>query len=326
MLKLLIGAGGIYASFLYYGSLQEDVLTYRSTEGETAGQKFGYSWFLQIVEAFANVILGGLLMVIFEGVRSMPQLPYLISGALQVTAKYCTTAAMVQGVSFPVATLAKSSKMVPVMVGQLLLGSAKYSVREYIHVALIVGGTAAVSLGKKAKPGDTSSTMGLVLLVAALASDGFVAGTQKRHKKMLAEKGVKEKNFEMQFLTNLYMGLTALVFAFVLGEVEPGWKFCKANPEIFKNILMFSLCSAVGQAFIFFTISNFDPLVCTTVTTTRKVFSVLYSILVKGHAMSTQGWVGVGMACLGILAELEQKYSAGKGEKKPEKKAEKKKD
>mmetsp|Transcript_13450 Transcript_13450/g.42308 ORF Transcript_13450/g.42308 Transcript_13450/m.42308 type:complete len:320 (+) Transcript_13450:87-1046(+) len=314
--QLLIGAGGIYAAFLYYGSLQEDVLTYKSADGE----RFKYSWFLQILEAGANVVLGGLCMLAFEGVRAVPQVPYLISGALQVTAKYCTTASMVAGVSFPVATLGKSSKMVPVMIGSLLLGKAKYSFREYLHVLLIVGGTAAVSMAKKAKPGAPSSTMGLLLLAAALACDGIVGGTQKALKKALADKGMKERNFEMQFLTNLYMTLTAVVFTFAMGEFEPGYRFCMENPAILKNVCLFAACSAVGQAFIFYTISSFDPLVCTTVTTTRKVFSVIYSILMKGHHMNSQGWAGVAMACGGILGELEEKFTASRKPKKEKKK------
>merc|ERR1719379_900127 len=156
-------------------------------------------------------------MTILEGTRfglictQQIQVPYLISGALQVSAKYCTTASMIAGVSFPVATLAKSSKMVPVMVGSLLLGKAKYTFWEYLRVGMIVGGTALVSMSGKSK-GGSSTTMGLAFLVAALACDGVVGGTQKSMKKALAEKGMKEKNFEMQFLTNLYMTLTAIVF------------------------------------------------------------------------------------------------------------------
>jgi hypothetical protein len=42
-LKLLIGAGGIYAAFLYYGTLQEDVFHYVAADGS----KFTQAWFLQ---------------------------------------------------------------------------------------------------------------------------------------------------------------------------------------------------------------------------------------------------------------------------------------
>jgi len=313
LLQLLIGAGGIYAAFLYYGSLAEDVLTYKSASGE----KFEYPWLLQVLEAAANVLLGFVCMVAFEGTRfgqlspSGIQVPYLVSGALQVSAKYCTTSAMIAGVSFPVATLAKSSKMVPVMIGSLILGKASYSIREYVHVLLIVGGTAAVSMAGKSKKGE-SSMVGLAFLCAALACDGIVGGTQKGLKAALKDKGMKERSFEMQFFTNFYMTLTAIVFVFVMGEFTPGVKFLLGNPGIFSDILKFSACSAVGQAFIFYTISTFDPLVCTTVTTTRKVFSVLLSIFTKGHQLNTQGWGGIALACSGILGELEEKYSASK--------------
>ena len=52
--KLLIGAGGIYAAFLYYGSLQEDVFRYVASDGSS----FKQAWFLQVMEAFANVVIG----------------------------------------------------------------------------------------------------------------------------------------------------------------------------------------------------------------------------------------------------------------------------
>lgn len=42
-LKLLVGAGGIYGAFLYYGKLQEEVFHYTSASGE----KFKAAWFLQ---------------------------------------------------------------------------------------------------------------------------------------------------------------------------------------------------------------------------------------------------------------------------------------
>merc|ERR1712125_254131 len=77
-----------------------------------------------------------------------------------------------------------------------------------------------------------------------------------------------------------------------------------------KDVVLFSVCSALGQGFIFFVISSFSPLVCSTVTTTRKVFSVLLSIFTRGHRLNSQGWLGIGMAFLGILGELQEKFTA----------------
>jgi UDP-galactose transporter B1 len=130
--------------------------------------------------------------------------------------------------------------------------------------------------------------------------------------------GVNAKPYDFMFWTNLYMGITAAVFAAALGELTSGVQFCLSNPVIFEKILKFAVCSAIGQSFIFYTIANFDPLVCTTVTTTRKVFSVLLSIFLNGHAMSTQGWAGIGLASAGIMSELLDKSSKGHGKEKKE--------
>jgi len=306
--KLLIGAGGIYGAFLYYGSLQEDVFRYTSSDGS----KFTDAWFLQVLEALANVIVGFVGMQLMGPTAGIPLRMFGISGASQVTAKACTSLALANGLSFPVATLAKSGKMAPVMAGSLLLGGASYSLREYLQVAAIVGGTAVVSMGKKKGGGSTSSALGVGYIVLSLLLDGVTAGFQKRLKKDTAEAGVKPKSYDFMFWTNLFMCLTAFVIAAALGELGSGFAFCAKEPEIMAAIVKFSVCSAIGQSFIFFTISNFDPLVLSTVTTTRKIFSVLLSIFLKGHTLSAMGWSGIMLACGGIVSELQAKASAKK--------------
>ena len=312
-IKLLIGAGGIYAAFLYYGSLQEDVFRYVSPTDETS---FKQAWFLQVLEALANVIIGFVGMQLSGPTRGIPLQPFAISGATQVTAKACTSLALANGLSFPVATLAKSGKMAPVMAGSLLLGGASYEIREYLQVAAIIGGTAIVSMGKKKGGGGSSSTLGIVYIMLSLALDGVTAGFQKRLKTETAKVGVKPKPYDFMFWTNLFMLATAAVIALGLGELQSGTAFCVANPEILSKIVKFAVCSAVGQSFIFYTIANFDPLVLSTVTTTRKIFSVLLSIFLKGHQLSLTGWSGILLACSGILSELQSKSSSTKTKKK----------
>lgn len=139
-LQLLFGAGGVYSSFLYYGSLQEDVFRYESEDGT----KFTMAWFLQVLESGANVIFGtaALLIIGLKGNGSsddlggsrkwwgatpnLPKKPFISSGFSQVCSKGFTSLALANGLSFPVATLAKSGKMAPVMIGSLILGGATY--------------------------------------------------------------------------------------------------------------------------------------------------------------------------------------------------------
>lgn len=117
----------------------------------------------------------------------------------------------------------------------------------------------------------------------------------------------------MMTYTNLFMMLFALLISFALGEFTRGMNYCSRNPEVFSLIWKFSLCSAIGQSFIFYTVARFDPLVCSTVTTTRKIFSVLLSILFKGHSIPAQGWMGLALAVGGILSEIVHKVPGGHG-------------
>lgn len=307
-MKLLIGAGGIYAAFLYYGSLQEDVFRFTAEDGTS----FKQAWFLQVLEAFANVVIGFIGMQVTGPTKGIPLRMFGISGASQVTAKACTSLALANGLSFPVATLAKSGKMAPVMAGSLLLGGATYELREYLNVAAIIGGTAIVSMGKKKAGNVENSSLGVMFIMLSLALDGVTAGFQKRLKAETAKVGVKPKPYDFMYWTNLFMCLTAVVIALGLGEVQTGIAFCTSNPEILSKIVKFAICSAVGQSFIFYTIANFDPLILSTVTTTRKIFSVLLSIFLKGHSLSMMGWSGIGLACGGILSELESKRAKSK--------------
>jgi UDP-galactose transporter B1 len=306
--KFIFGVAGIYASFLYYGSLQEDVFRFKSPDGV----KFTQAWFLQVLEALANVVVGYVGMQVFGKSANLPKKMFALSGFTQVCAKAFTSLSLANGLSFPVATLAKSGKMVPVMIGSLLLGGAKYSVREYLQVLAIILGTAIVSMGGKS--GGDNSVTGIVFILLSLACDGVTGGVQKKLKAEMSVAGVKPTPYDFMFWTNLFMLATAAVISLGLQEVSSGMTYCLENPEIMNKIMLFSACSAVGQSFIFFTISNFEPLVCTTVTTTRKIFSVLLSIFLKGHVLSAQGWGGISLACFGILAEMQDKMS---GAKKP---------
>jgi UDP-galactose transporter B1 len=169
-------------------------------------------------------------------------------------------------------------------------------------------------MGKK--KGGQNSLLGVVYSALSLLLDGVTAGFQKRLKTETAKVGVKPKPYDFMFWTNLFMCLTAVVIAAGLGELQSGVAYCAGNPEILSKIIKFAVCSAVGQSFIFYTIANFDPLVLSTVTTTRKIFSVLLSIFLKGHALSATGWSGIALACMGIMSELQDKMGGGHGNKK----------
>lgn len=302
---LLLGAGGIYGSFLYYGLLQESVTHYKAADGSQLER----TWFLQTAEALANVLVGLIGMMLVQGgpSKGIPYVSFALTGLSQVTAKALTTQALIAGLSFPVATLAKSAKMVPVMLGSIIISGTIYPIRKYLQVALIVGGTVMVNMSKKKASGE-SDTWGLVFIMGSLACDGLTGGVQDRMKASYKKTHSKSlQPYDMMFFTNLFMCLVALVVSLATNQFFGGIQYVTENPECAKMLFYFSMCSAAGQFFIFYTIANLGPLTCSTVTTTRKIFTVLLSIFVHGHPINEFGWAGIGTASLGIIGELAEK-------------------
>ena len=118
----------------------------------------------------------------------------------------------------------------------------------------------------------------------------------------------------MNFWGSLYT--IAYMFAWPGGGGYEAVEFLKGHPEALLDILLFCLCGAVGQNFIFLTISNFGALANTTITTTRKFMSILISAVWNGNPLTSEQWVGVFMVFAGLSYQIYLKWKRGRGGKK----------
>jgi UDP-galactose transporter B1 len=75
-------------------------------------------------------------------------------------------------------------------------------------------------------------------------------------------------------------------------------------------MLLFCLCGAVGQLFIFYTIKTFGSLTLTLITTTRKFFNILLSVLWNANPLLPAQWGAVGMVFGGLLVSSVTKSRA----------------
>jgi len=217
-------------------------------------------------------------------------------------------------VSYPTQVLGKSCKMVPVMAGGILLGGKRYSMIEYAQVVLITIGVCVFNFGGKSKKGGADSPFGLALIGLSLFMDMVTGGLQDKVKKSTKElnptaTGPKRPSMHESMLwTNLSGLIVAFVLAAVTGHLKSGLAFCSAHPQCLIAIVTYSLSSAVGQNFVYFTLTQFNPLVLTTVTTTRKIFSTLYSVFRNpSNSLNTMQWGGTMMVFSGLLGDIARK-------------------
>ena len=88
------------------------------------------------------------------------------------------------------------------------------------------------------------------------------------------------------------------------GSALTGIKFCLSHPDIFPKILTFTLTSGFGQIFIYFTLKQFGSLATSIITTSRKFFTILLSILLYGHSLGMIQWISVIIVFCGLSLDL----------------------
>ncbi|KAL1526530.1 hypothetical protein AB1Y20_015239 [Prymnesium parvum] len=315
-LSLLFACSGIFFSFSYFAVLQEDV--YKKPYGEAA-ERFQFTFLALAVERGVNALIAllGVLLLGSSGCR-IPHKEIAASGVSQMLAMAGSNESL-RYVSFATQVLGKSCKMVPVMAGGLLLGGKRYTLMEYVQVIMVTVGVCVFNFGGKSKAGNASdSAYGLLLIAFSLLMDAVTGGLQDKVKlstKKLNPNNLKAKPtmHESMFYTNLSGVFVALALAAATGHLQDGLAFCVKFPDCLSAIVIYSVASAVGQNFIYYTITQFNPLVLSTVTTTRKIFSTVYSVLRNpSNSLDNLQWTGCSLVFLGLLFDILDKYASKK--------------
>lgn len=236
----------IYTFYIAYGIVQERIYSIKYGEAQ---EKFDYSLFLVFVQCIMNALMAlgyllferGSLAAVFPSRSGQhhhhrrpgpPVLDYFKIGFTYISSMFCSNASL-QYVTYPTQVLAKSCKMIPVMLMRLIVNKKRYSLIEYVSVLLVTAGISAFMLLEPAKPGKLSSNsgMGVLLLLFSLALDGYTSPKQER---VMEQFNSSEK--EMMLYMNAFA--VALVFPALIsgGAFFPPIQFILRHPQILYDV------------------------------------------------------------------------------------------
>lgn len=299
--KLLICAAGIFVCYFYFGILQEKITRGQYGEGEIK-EKFTYMFALVFVQCLVNYVFAKiiLLTVMKQGDDSTRTIYYALSSLTYLLGMVCSNMAL-QFVNYPTQVVGKAGKPIPVMILGVLLGRKVYPLRKYLFVVLIVMGVALFMYKDNvanAKATESQMGFGELLLLLSLTMDGLTGAVQER---MRAEHKSKSGHMmlSMNFWSFIFSGLVILVS----GELVTFVSFLQRHPTCLWHIVSFSLAGAFGQFFIFLTVSEFGPLPCSVMTTTRKFFTVLGSVLLFGNNLLPRQWLATVIVFSGLFLD-----------------------
>jgi solute carrier family 35 (UDP-galactose transporter), member B1 len=86
-------------------------------------------------------------------------------------------------------------------------------------------------------------------------------------------------------------------------ELRQLTEFVGRHPDVVLHLLLLSLTGAVGQFFVYVCLSDVGPLQCTLITTTRKLVTVLASVILFGNPVSDRQLIGAAVVFTGLFLD-----------------------
>ncbi|OXB71995.1 UNVERIFIED_CONTAM: hypothetical protein H355_003259 [Colinus virginianus] len=285
-LRLPVCFLGVFACYFYYGILQESIT--RGKYGDGARQeRFTFALSLVFIQCVINAAFAKLLIRFFDSVRVDRTQSWLYAAcSLSYLGAMVSSNSALQFVNYPTQVLGKSCKPIP---GVTVLRK-KYPLAKYLCVLLIVTGVALFLYKPKKGAGGDDHIFGYgeLLLLLSLTLDGLT-GVSQDHMRAHYQTGSNHMMLNVNLCSGSVGEKTICVVPF--GD--------RKHPFVF-------------QSFIFMTVVYFGPLTCSIITTTRKFFTILASVVLFANPISAMQWVGTVLVFLGL--GLDAKF--GKGAKK----------
>ncbi|ORX59566.1 UAA transporter [Hesseltinella vesiculosa] len=311
MLRFTICVLGIYACFLTWGVVQERVSTTPYGD-ETAPKKFKFFIVLNLVQSMIAACVAWLYLKLTNRQLNVALVPRgLYLKYAQVAFLNCIGSpfgyASLKHIDYPTMILGKSCKLVPVMMMNVLVYRRRFPLYKYLCVALITGGVSMFMLYQPTSSAKmaaaANSLWGLFLLGMNLTIDGLTNATQDQifHTYSQYVSG-QHMMFFMNALGSLFSAMYLLLHPYN-DELWQAIDFCTTHPAVIRDIVLFGLCGALGQCFIFYTLQRYGSLRLVTVTVTRKLFTMLLSVFWFNHVLSLGQWTGVALVFTAIGLE-----------------------
>ncbi|CAD7092759.1 unnamed protein product [Hermetia illucens] len=300
---------GLMGSYLTWGVLQEKIMTqeYKGADGKLS--YFKDSQFLVFANrVLAFVISGSYLFVKQQTRHRAPMYKYSFASFSNIMSAWFQYEAL-KFVNFPTQVLAKSCKIIPVMLMGKIVFRTKYEFYEYLTAVLISIGMVFFLTGSldESKASSVTTITGLFLLSMYMLFDSFTSNWQGDLFKTYGMSAI-----QMSCGVNLFSAFFTAASLSIQGGFLASLEFSLEHPKFVFDCVVLSISSAVGQLFIFYTISVFGPVVFTIIMTLRQAMAILLSCLIYHHTISVLGIAGIIVVFLAIFLRVycDQRHKA----------------
>ncbi|XP_030838986.1 adenosine 3'-phospho 5'-phosphosulfate transporter 2 isoform X2 [Strongylocentrotus purpuratus] len=256
--------GSIFFFFLIYGYCQELIFSFDDFKS--------YGWYLTFTQFGCYTIFGLLAtQVQSDNKRRIPMKTYLLLSILTVTTMGMSNASLGY-LNYPTQVIFKCCKLIPVMIGGVLIQGKPYGVTDACAAICMSIGLIFFTLADSTVSPKFDRT-GIILISLALGADAVIGNVQekamKAHRASSSE--VVLYSYSIGFVI-IFIGLVAH------GSFLEAFWFCYQNPvKTYVYAILFSLSGYMGIIFVLAMIRQFGALITVTDMCGRECSSSLAS-------------------------------------------------
>lgn len=208
----------------------------------------------------------------------------LIACAIMVCISTHTYMVAVYLTNFPIVMLVKSCNIISVVLVGVFCSRVKdknlaLGPKKIIIASLISFGIILYNFGGDQKHKDKATDpLGVILLLISLVADGFLPDFQASIKSEF-----HPRPLEMFEHINKWACIISFIYAAISGQFKMALEFNTKHPQMGYDMIMLSCLTTIGQVFVYRMIKQFKQHIVPFVITTRKIFTVVISIVFYGH-------------------------------------------
>ncbi|KAL5229914.1 hypothetical protein ABZP36_028690 [Zizania latifolia] len=230
---------GIMSTLLVYGVLQEKIMT---VPYGAEKEFFRYSLFLVFCNRITTSMVSAL--VLMASKKSLdpvaPLQKYCVVSVSNILTTTCQYEAL-KYVSFPVQTLAKCAKMIPVMIWGTIIMRKKYGGKDYFFAVVVTMGCSLFILypasmdANAFSKGRESTIWGISLMLSYLGFDGFTSTFQDK-----LFRGYDMEIHNQIFYTTMCSCLLSFGGLILQNHLIPAVDFMFRHPDCFYDVIILS--------------------------------------------------------------------------------------
>lgn len=204
--------------------------------------------------------------------------------------------------NYPTQLIFKSCKLIPVMIGSIIIQGKRYGFLDYTAaVTMCIGLTMFTLADSKTSP--NFNILGVIIISLALLCDAVIGNVQEKVMKQF-----QATNNEVVFYSYVIASIYLLGFTLVSGVLQDGFVYCSEDPITkYTNIFLLSMSGYLGLQAVLTLLRICGAPITVTVTTMRKALSIVFSFVLFSKPFVFQYlWSGM-LVVLAIYMNLYSK-------------------